>query len=86
MSSVTEEISELKDTVRTGLHDTAEGGKRVMSAVGAAANDTVKGLRTSATQVRDSAATQIADRPFTSIAIAFGVGALLGAGLMWKMK
>ncbi len=86
MGSVSDELSDLKDTVRSGVHDSTESGKRVVQAAGAAAINTVSGLHKSAMRTRDQVGRSISERPFTAVAIAAGVGALLGAGLMWRRR
>lgn len=84
--SVQQEMAGLRDTFRHSLHDTADSGKRVISAVGSATASTARGLQHSALDARDKAASCISQRPFTSVAIAMGIGALLGAGLMWRRR
>ena len=86
LSAVRDELLGLKDTVRSGVQDTTEGGRRVVQAAKTAAVKTVSSLGDTVVQARDSVGQTISDRPFTAIAIAAGVGALLGAGLMWRRR
>jgi len=85
-SSVSDGLAELKDTVRTGVHDTTESGKRVIHAASNAAMDAATGLGKSARHTRDRIGESISERPFASIAIAAGVGAWLVAAMMWKRR
>ena len=87
LGSVQNEISELRDTVRTGLHDTSEGGARVLRAAGATAKELAGGAKDTALRTRERVGTTISDRPFTSVAIAAGVGAaLMGLAIMWRRR
>lgn len=80
------DLSDLRTSVRTGLHDTAQTGRQALHAVGDAAAHTARNLRSSAMEARDKAAHCIAERPFTSVAIAAGIGALVGAAIMFRRR
>jgi ElaB/YqjD/DUF883 family membrane-anchored ribosome-binding protein len=82
LSSVGDELADLKESVSTGVQDAAEGGKRVLRAATSAAARTASSVRKSAVQARDRVGQTISERPFTSVAIAAGVGALIGAALL----
>lgn len=84
--SIADEVAELKDTFRSGVHDTTDSGKRVVHAVSTAAAQTVRSMKSSATRSAEKAASCIAERPFTAVAIALGIGAVVGAGLMWRRR
>lgn len=87
LGSVHNEIAELRETVRTGLHDTSEGGVRVLRAAGASAKDLAEGAREAALRTRERVGNTIAERPFTSVAIAAGVGAtLMGLAMMLRRR
>lgn len=81
-----QDLKELRSSVRTGLHDTAQTGRQALHAVGDAAAHTAQNLRSSAMEARDKAAHCIAERPFTSVAIAAGIGALVGAAIMFRRR
>ena len=75
------------ETVRTGLKDTSDGGVRVARAARASAMELAGGAKEKALQARETIGSSIAERPFTSVAIAAGVGAaLMGLALMWKRR
>ena len=87
LGSIQDEISDLHETVRTGLKDTSDGGVRVARAARASAMELAGGAKEKALQTRETIGSSIAERPFTSVAIAAGVGAaLMGLALMWKRR
>jgi ElaB/YqjD/DUF883 family membrane-anchored ribosome-binding protein len=86
VSAIRDQLSELKDTVRSGVQDAADSGRKVIQTVRAAAADTASDLGDSAVRARNTLGQKISDRPFTSIAIAAGVGAALGAVWMWRRR
>jgi ElaB/YqjD/DUF883 family membrane-anchored ribosome-binding protein len=87
LGSVQNEIAELRDTVRTGLHDTSEGGVRVLRAAGATAMELADGAKEKALRTRERVGNTIAERPFTSVAIAAGAGAaLMGIAMMLRRR
>jgi ElaB/YqjD/DUF883 family membrane-anchored ribosome-binding protein len=86
MPNMRDEIDGLKDTVKTGVQDVVEGGLGVVQAAGTVAKKKVADVRRQAADTRDTMAEYISDRPFTSVAIAAGVGAALGMMLMCRRK
>lgn len=86
MAAVSEGLADLKDTVRTGVHDSAESGKKVIQAAGGAALHVASGFGKSARQARDHVGRTISERPFTSVALAAGIGALVFAAMTWRRR
>ncbi len=87
LSSIHDEISELRDTVRTGLQDTTESGARVARAARASAMDLASGAKDKVVETRETIGSAIAERPFTAVAIAAAAGAaLMGLALIWKRR
>lgn len=84
--SMRDEIDGLKETVRTGVHDAVEGGLQVAHTAGVVAKKKVAEVRRSAMDTRDTVAEKIMERPFTAVAIAAGVGAIVGVALMCKAR
>lgn len=71
IAQLREDLSKLADTIRAIASDEAEAGyERVRNAA--------REARTRATEASDAVGKEIADRPFTSVATAFGAGIVLG--------
>ncbi len=87
LSSVTDEVAQLRDNAKRSLHDAADGGMRVAQSAVAATKQAATDAQASALKTRDRLGDAIAERPFTSVAIALGAGALLmGLGMMWRRR
>ena len=85
ISSIRDELAGFKQTVGEGVQDASASGKRVLQAAGSAARDVAGSARDAAYQARDRTSRLIAERPFTSVAIALGAGALfMGAVMMLR--
>jgi ElaB/YqjD/DUF883 family membrane-anchored ribosome-binding protein len=87
LTSVREEIAELKDTMQASAQDAVQHSRRLARATTVAAKDAAVGLRDSALQARDQFSQTIAERPFTSVLIAAAAGAgIMGLAMMWRRK
>jgi ElaB/YqjD/DUF883 family membrane-anchored ribosome-binding protein len=87
ISSIRDEITDLKDSIQHGAKDAADHGRRVALAAGSAAQDAAVGLRDTALRTHQRARKTIAQRPYTSVAIAAGAGAaLMALAMMWRRR
>ncbi len=87
LSTVANEVSDLNETLQSSVRDITTHGKRTAQAAGVATKDAVTILRDSALDVRDRVGKSVAERPFTSIAVAAAAGAaVMGLAMMWRRR
>lgn len=83
VGTVRDELGNLRDTVKDGVGEAADSGTRVLRAAGSVAADLATDMRDDVQErfvkQRDRLGDAIAERPFTSIAIAAGAGAAIMA-------
>lgn len=84
--TVRDDLASLNGALRTGVHGAVESGRRVMDAASTTASDLARTARDAAYDTRERVGRTISDRPYTSVAVAAGVGAVLGAFLMFRRR
>lgn len=84
--TVRDDLTTLNGALRSGVHDAVESGRKVVGAASATATDLARGAREAAYDARERVGRTISDRPYTSVAVAAGVGAVLGAFLMFRRR
>lgn len=84
--TVREDLTTLNGALRTGMHDAVESGRKVVGAASATATDLARTAREAAYDARDRVGQTISDRPYTSVAVAAGLGAALGMVMMLRRR
>jgi ElaB/YqjD/DUF883 family membrane-anchored ribosome-binding protein len=85
--TVRDDLTTLNGALRTGMHDAVESGRKVVDAASATATDLARSARDAAYDTRERIGRTISDRPYTSVAVAAGLGAAaLGVMMMLRRR
>jgi ElaB/YqjD/DUF883 family membrane-anchored ribosome-binding protein len=81
-----DDVTKLKGTLSGMAHDVASTATAAKAQAKRGLRQTIESSRKAAAQTVENVADTISDRPFISVAVAAGVGMLVGAWLMRSRK